>query len=65
MLVNTIALREAKASTEIENIFTADDELYKALTICEYGLKGNAKEVLRYRQALWKGYNDILVHDKK
>lgn len=59
MLVNTIALREAKASTEIENIFTTDDELYKALTISEYGLKGNAREVLRYRQALWKGYNDI------
>lgn len=60
MLVNTIALREAKASTEIENIFTTDDELYKALTISEYGLKGNVKEVLRYRQALWKGYKDIL-----
>lgn len=45
MLVNTIALREAKASTEIENIFTTDDELYKALTISEYGLKGNVKEV--------------------
>jgi len=30
MLVNTIALREAKASSEIENIFTTDDELYKA-----------------------------------
>jgi len=60
MLVNTIALREAKASTEIENIFTTDDELYKALTISEYGLKGNAKEVLRYRQALWKGYNEVV-----
>ncbi len=60
MLVNTIALREAKASTEIENIFTTEDELYKALTISEYELKGNAKEVLRYRQALWKGYNDIV-----
>lgn len=64
MLVNTIALREAKASTEIENIFTTDDELYKALTISEYGLSGNAKEVLRYRQALWTGYNDI-VNDQK
>ena len=32
MLVNTIALREAKASTEIENIFTTDDELYKSIT---------------------------------
>lgn len=62
MLVNTIALREAKASTEIENIFTTDDELYKALSGNDTGLKENAKEVLRYRQALWKGYNDINVH---
>lgn len=60
MLVNTIALREAKTSTEIENIFTTDDELYKTLTISEYNLKGNAKEVLRYRQALWKGYHAIV-----
>ncbi len=59
MLVNTIALREAKASTEIENIFTTDDELYKALAGNEAGLKGNAKEVLRYRQALWEGYKTI------
>lgn len=59
MLVNTIALREAKASTEIENIFTTDDELYKTLTVSEYALKGNAREVLRYRQALWKGYDSI------
>jgi len=59
MLVNTISIREAKASTEIENIFTTDDELYKALSGNESRLKGNAKEVLRYRQALWKGYKDI------
>lgn len=59
MLVNTISLREAKASTEIENIFTTDDELYKTLSGSDAGLEGNAKEVLRYRQALWKGYQDI------
>src|SRR5258706_9469128 len=59
MLVNTIALREAKASTEIENIFTTDDELYKALSGNDLSLRGNAKEVLRYRQALWEGYNVI------
>ncbi|MCX6328406.1 MAG: Fic family protein [Bacteroidia bacterium] len=64
MLVNTIALREAKASTEIENIFTTDDELYKALTGNHSGLKGNAKEVLRYRQALWKGYHDISLNNR-
>jgi Fic family protein len=59
MLVNTIALREAKASSEIENIFTTDDELYKALSGNDSGLTGSSKEVLRYRQALWKGYNYI------
>lgn len=64
MLVNTIALREAKASTEIENIFTTDDELYKALSGSDSGLTGNAKEVLRYRQALWKGYRKIKGNGK-
>jgi Fic family protein len=59
MLVNTIALREAKASTEIENIFTTDDELYKSLTYNESDLSGNAKEVLFYRQALWAGFQKI------
>ncbi len=59
MLVNTIALREAKASTEIENIFTTDDELYRALSGNDTILKGNAKEVLHYREALWEGYNNI------
>jgi Fic family protein len=58
-LVNTIALREAKSSTEIENIFTTDDELYKSLSADETNLKGNAKEVLNYRQALWEGYRII------
>ena len=32
MLVNTISLQEAKASSEIENIFTTEDELYKAIS---------------------------------
>jgi Fic family protein len=59
MLINTLALREAKASTEIENIFTTDDELYKALSEelkNVSALKGGAKEVLHYREALWRGY---------
>ncbi len=64
MLVNTIALREAKASTEIENIFTTDDELYKSLTLNESALTGNAKEVLNYRQAMWIGYNKITQKGK-
>lgn len=59
MLVNTIALREAKASTEIENIFTTDDDLYKALSGDESSLDSNAKEVLHYREALWGSFKII------
>jgi Fic family protein len=59
MLVNTIALREAKASTEIENIFTTDDELYRALSGNETNVDSNAKEVMRYREALWSGYQMV------
>lgn len=58
MLVNTIALQEAKASTAIENIFTTEDALYKAVseTVQEERANIATKEVLRYREALWAGY---------
>lgn len=60
IFVNTIALREAKASSAIENIFTTDDELYKALTYQEEDfLQGPAKEILHYREALWEGFRRI------
>ena len=64
MLVNTIALREAKASSAIENIFTTDDELYQAISINDTGLNQNAKEVLKYRQALWTGFEHIQKNKK-
>lgn len=59
MLVNTISLQEAKSSSEIENIFTTDDELYKAISTTDTKISPAAKEVLRYREALWQGINDI------
>ena len=65
IFVNTIALREAKASSAIENIFTTDDELYKALTYQEDDyVQGPAKEILHYREALWKGYREIVNEGK-
>ena len=66
MLVNTISLQEAKSSSEIENIFTTDDELYKAISdkVKEESANPNTKEVLRYREALWAGYADILEKGK-
>ena len=61
MLVNTIALQEAQSSTEIENIFTTQDELYKAVSdsIKEEDANPSTKEVLKYREALWKGFYKI------
>ena len=57
LLINTISLQEAKISSEIENIFTTDDELYKAFSDNNTEYNGASKEVLRYREALWSGYN--------
>lgn len=56
LLINTITLQEAKISSEIENIFTTDDELYKAYSDRNTEKEGPSKEVLRYREALWSGY---------
>lgn len=60
LLINTISLQEAKISSAIENIFTTDDELYKAYSDQNTETTGASKEVLRYREALWSGYNYLL-----
>lgn len=59
VLINTITLQEAKDSSAIENIFTTEDELYKAYSEdkANQPLTGTAKEVLRYREALWEGFH--------
>ncbi|MEK6477478.1 Fic family protein [Catalinimonas sp. 4WD22] len=58
MLINTISLQEAKASSAIENIFTTDDDLYRAYSEDNlYETSGPSKEVLYYRQALWAGHD--------
>jgi Fic family protein len=57
LLINTISLQEAKASSAIENIFTTDDELYKAFSEQNNEGQGASKEVMRYREALWIGHN--------
>lgn len=61
MLINTIAIQEARASTEIENIFTTEDELFKAISDSKKEELSNpaTREVLRYREALWTGYTSI------
>jgi Fic family protein len=58
MFINTISLQEAKASSAVENIFTTDDELYKAFSDNPAVVQqGPSKEVLHYRESLWEGYH--------
>jgi Fic family protein len=61
MLINTISLQEAKSSSAIENIFTTEDELFRAISdsVNEEAANPNTKEVLRYREALWAGHRTI------
>jgi Fic family protein len=57
ILINTLALQEAKASSEIENIVTTQDELFQA-SLFEAGLGSPAaKEVARYSDALHCGFD--------
>ncbi len=58
ILINAVVLQEAKDSSEIENIITTQDELYKALAT-----KGKqptqVKEVINYRKAIFTGFDLI------
>jgi len=62
MLVNSLVLQEAKASSEIENIITTNDALFRAMAAGTGPIDPATKEVLRYREALWQGYNRVSKH---
>jgi len=55
MLINAVVLQEAKDSSEIENIITTQDELYRAITI-EGKHPNQVKEVINYRKAIFIGH---------
>lgn len=59
ILLNGIVLQEARLSSEIENIVTTNDEIYKAAADGKSSVSPEAKEVLRYREALWHGFSAI------
>lgn len=63
ILISTLSLQEAKDSSEIENIFTTQDELYQADIFAEYIKNPAAKEVKRYATALRRGY-DLMRDDQ-
>ncbi len=60
MLINTLVLQEAKDSSTIENIFTTNDDLYKAFS-SNLNTDPSTKEVLRYREALWNAFTKMKV----
>ena len=60
VLVRVIGLQEAKWSSEIENIVTTNDELYRAFSEENgNGTDPQTKEVLSYNDALWHGFNRL------
>ena len=59
VLINSIVLQEARLSSEIENIVTTNDELYRADADADGKSDPHTKEVLRYRQALNFGFRQL------
>lgn len=59
ILINALGMQEAKDSSEIENIVTTQDEIFKNEVLPESVTNLAAKEVQRYRQALRLGYEQV------
>lgn len=57
LLIDSLILQEAKASSEIENIVTTSDALFRAFAAKTGKIDPATKEVLSYREALWEGFN--------
>lgn len=56
ILINTLTLQEAKHSSEIENIITTQDDLYRAELLAEANVDPATKEVQDYAVALKTGF---------
>jgi len=59
ILIDTLVLQEAKASSEIENIVTTQDELFRASLFADGAASPAAKEVASYRDALKRGFDSL------
>lgn len=62
ILLSSLALQEAKDSSEIENIVTTHDELFRQASGADGPESVTAKEVLRYREALQAGWALVREH---
>jgi Fic family protein len=61
MLINILPLLEARASSEIENIVTTTDNLFKHVQ-SEKQSDPATKEALRYSRAMFEGYSTLNEH---
>jgi Fic family protein len=59
VLINTIPLLEAQASSEIENIVTTSDALFRYAEIEDQAVDPATKEAFRYRAALREGFQGL------
>ncbi len=59
ILVGSLSLLEAKASSEIENIMTTNDALFRHAALEDAAADPATKEALRYRQALFEGVRNL------
>jgi Fic family protein len=59
ILISTLSLQEAKDSSEIENIITTHDDLYRSDSLSQYFVTLAAKEVHNYANALRAGFERV------
>ena len=59
VLVNVIPVLEAQASSEIENIVTTTDKLFRYAQASDTGVDPATKEALRYRTAIHRGFESL------
>lgn len=59
ILINTLTLQEARHSSEIENIITTQDDLYRAVVADEASIDPQTKEVQDYATALRAGFRSV------
>jgi len=59
ILINTLTLQEARHSSEIENIITTQDDLYRAVVADEASISPETKEVQDYATALRAAFRSV------
>jgi len=57
ILLDTLYLQEAKVSSNIENILTTNDDLYRGIIFDDF--TSEAKEVNNYKEALFEGFKRL------